>query len=106
MNGLCAFGKVFALALGPIILLFFTNHEANEKLFQYEDYVSVVVIFWQDVGIFYFNDTNMLEQAQLEWSFAQVLLPPFIKSSSSDDESIYFSINAPVMGVHFVFQHY
>jgi hypothetical protein len=43
----------------------------------------------------------MLEHAQLEWSSAQALLPPFIKSSSGDDESICFI--APAMGVHLFF---
>jgi hypothetical protein len=46
VNALCAFKKVFALALGPIILLFFTNYEACERLFQYEGYVLVATLFF------------------------------------------------------------
>jgi hypothetical protein len=46
VNGLFAFKKVFALALGPIILLFFTNYETCEKLFQYEGYVLVGALFF------------------------------------------------------------
>jgi ATP-binding cassette subfamily C (CFTR/MRP) protein 2 len=46
VNGLCALGKVFALALGPIILLLFINYEAGERLFQYEGYVLVAALFF------------------------------------------------------------
>ncbi len=51
----------------------------------------------------YSSAASMLEHTQLEWSFAWALLPPFIKNSLGDYDSIYFI--APVMGVHFVFQH-
>jgi hypothetical protein len=53
VNWLCAFRKVFTLALGPIILLFFTHYEIGEKaISMWRLCVGWNIVFWQDVGIF------------------------------------------------------
>lgn len=44
-NGLCAFGKCLALALGPLILRYFINFESGERLFAYEGYTLVAALF-------------------------------------------------------------
>jgi len=48
----------------------------------------------------------MLEHTQLEWNFAQALLPPFMKSNLGDDECIWKGFYIGFRTHHSIFTNY